>query len=87
MSDEAKRPQVDRLAEGLETLIRRIYEAIPPIPAEVRKGAREILERGLEALRKQAADALQRGDVVRAEKIEKDIARIERDMRDEAGAK
>ena len=43
-----------------------------------RQKAKEDLEHDLEALRQMAAEARQRGDIEKAEKIEKGIAWIER---------
>lgn len=45
---------------------------------EDRQKAKEALEHELEILRKQAADACQRGDIAEAVEIEKRIAWIER---------
>ncbi len=47
-------------------------------PDDDRQKTKEDLEHDLEALRKQAADARQRGDIETAVKIEKGIAWIER---------
>ncbi len=46
-------------------------------PDDDRQKAKEDLEHDLEALRKQAADARQRGDIEKAVEIEEDIAWIE----------
>ena len=86
MNDDAKKPKKrgrpeERLVieEDPETAIQKLFQPkAVPTDEEIRQMAKEAVERSLELLRKQAADARQRGYIAAAEEIEKGIARIER---------